>query len=250
MKVNVLSFPIFEVLNMNEIDKNNVRFRASGNFFRSSECLFVEYYDCIQIAWFYLLLFVQSSQEFNRIMKIDEIDHLEAPGLMEYYFNREYRNPIVDLWRSDEKPIDKLDQFLNDEMNNPIFFKNSLETNIVQMIKNVTKNKLVKNLIVYSDVYNQFMEEDIMNKFGKDTKYVTGDFKTAVSNTPGDTTFIFSDVSHIIDLLEIDKLKLSSIMIPSDYRYNYTDGSKKSFIIDIPKLASEYVFKWAIYRVS
>lgn len=231
---------------------NDIRFRSSDRLFQNTTCVFIEYTDTIGLQWFTFLSFFRNNDKVTEIFKTDEIRYLTTHALLNYYFNREYRNPLACLLK-DESIIEmeKLDKLLNDLVNeNEIFFNVDLDSFLVPIIVNLLDNSLIKELRIYYPEENEFVENDIKHKFGDKAKLVTGNLEDAISDTPDDTTYFFSDVMNILVLEELDKLNYSAIMIPDTYRYNYTDDSKEKFLVDLDYLSSKYIFKWGTYKIA
>lgn len=229
---------------------NNIRFRASNSFFTNTQSVFVEYCDCVNLSYYTLLTFIQKSDRLNEKFTIDLIRSLDLPSLLIYYFNREYINPLVDLWRGDEKPMAELDAFLEDQMQSSnIFYDVHVDSNIVPMLNAVIGNEFSKRILIYNETDNKFIREDIQNTFAGKATFVYGDIVDVLKDTPKDSTYIFSDVCKVPYLVETDRINCSAIMLPIDYRYNYTDGTRSKYLVDMDYLQSKYVFKWSKYRI-
>lgn len=233
-------------------EENKIRFRASNRFLQNSSCVFVEYLDCIQLPWYTFLSFFRNNEKVEELFDIKDIKYLSPQALLIYYLNRRYRNPLAGLMKdSSQIPFEKLDEILSEQVNSSeIFFQPELDTNVKGMLLNLLNNKLIQKLIIYYPEENEFVKKDITYKFGSNVEIVFGNIKEALSNTPQDTTYIFSDVMNVLLLEELKKLQFSAVMLPVDYRYNFTNDEKKKYLIDMNYLQSKYVFKCGIYRVA
>ena len=239
---------------MKQIDENinNIRFRASSRFLQNSTCLFIEYIDAIQLPWFSFLSFFRSNEKVNDLFDMEKIRYLSPQALLVDYFAREYRNPLVGLLKDNSIiPFEQLDILLDNLVNTmDIFFSPQVDTNLTPMVNNLLINQLIQDLIIYYPTDNKFVLDDINHKFNGKAKLVTGDLKSVLKDIPQDTTYIFSDVNNVLLLEELNKLNFSAIMLPMDYRYNFTDDKKTSLNINMEYLQSKYVFKWSMFRVA
>lgn len=232
---------------------NKIRFRSSNRPFQNSSCVFVEYVDIIQIPWFTLLTFLKDSTGLEGLFNFEEIRYLSPQALLNHYFNREYRNPLVEFISTPKDIIvyEDNDQLLNDLVNDTeIFFNPDLDTFLTPIINNLISNALIDKLVIYYPTENEFVKADVFKKFGNKAEYVFGDIDKVLQNIPTDTTYIFSDVLNVLKLEELKKLNYSAIMLPVDYRYNFTDDTREKFIVDMDYLSEKYTFKWSKFRIA
>lgn len=232
---------------------NKIRFRSSPYIFQNSECIFIEYLDCLQLPWLVFLMSFRNNERLDKIFDLKSIRYLTDADIINYYFNRPYRNPLAGLLKRDKDkriPFEELDEIVMDGIKDlKEAFLVEADTLITPMIQNLVAMKLTKNIMVYCPFYSEYVENDIKGKLGDMASIVTGDIKEAINQTPKDTTYFFSDVNHIIVLEETGKLDYSAIMVPSDYRYNFVDDEKSIYNVDMKYMAENHVFKWAKYRV-
>lgn len=231
---------------------NNIRFRASGNIFQNSECVFVEYNDCIQMPWFTFLTFFVKNDAMQEFFDIEYMKHLSIPALMEYYLNREHINPLIDLIK-DESTVDvsKLDEFLYDQIeSNEVFFSKNTGTQIVPIVNNLLKTGLVKKVVIYYPHDCEFVRSDIEDKFLGQAEFRFGEIEEVIKTLPQDTTYIFSDANNVLVLEELKKLDFSAFLIPNNFKYNFVDDKREEFVVNMKYLEEKYTFKWARYNIS
>ena len=231
---------------------NNVRFRSSSRLFQNSTCVFVEYTDTIQLQWFTFLSFFRNNESVYDLFNTDVIKYLSPQSLFDFYLERKYRNPLVDLLKDKETiEIETLDNLLNNLVNSEeIFFNSDVDTLVVPIINNLLAMSLVKEVVIYYPEENEFVKNDIEKKFGNSVKLVTGDIRDVLKTIPNDTTYFFSDVINVLILEELGKLDFSSVLLPVNYRYNFTDDKKDTFLIDMKHLSTKHTFKWATFRIA
>ena len=231
---------------------NNIRFRASSTIFQNSECIFVEYNDCIQMPWFTFLTFFVKNEKMQEYFDIEYMKQLSIPALMDYYLNREHINPLIDLIK-DESKVDasKLDDFIYEQIeSNEIFFSQSMGTHIVPIVNNLLKTALVKKVVVYYPHDCEFVRKDIEDKFVGQAEFMFGEIEDVIKELPQDTTYIFSDATNVLLLEELGKLDFSAFLLPNNFKYNFVDDNKEEFVVNIKYLEEKYTFKWARYNLG
>lgn len=232
---------------------NKIRFRSSNRPFQNSTCVFAEYVDIIQIPWFTLLTFLKDSTGLEGLFNFEEIRYLSPQALLNHYFNREHRNPLIEFISNPKDIIvyEDNDRLLDDLVNgSEIFFNPDLDTFVTPMVNNLISNSLIDKLVIYYPTENEFVKADVFKKFGTKAQCVFGDLTQVLQDIPTDTTYIFSDVLNVLKLEELKKINYSAIMLPLDYRYNFTDNSKEKYIVDMDYLSEKYTFKWSIFRIA
>ena len=75
-----------------------------------------------------------------------------------------------------------------------------------------------------------------------------GDLTECLKKIPIDSTYVFSDIMKINNLIENDHINYSSFIIARDLRYNYKEDDKTKLKIDIESLSENYVFKPAFFN--
>ena len=240
----------------------------SGLFF-NSKCLFVEYIDIIKSPYFTLSWTISTSTEniFQRPVCCEKLKGVSVDNLVDWYYKRKYQNILLALVDelTPDISVDDLDRLLDLQIKkSPILLEVSPTLNCADaLIRLCLLNdaSLLPEIRVYYPFENDSIRKDIQNIFsgifvphnGKKWKYpdisfVYGDIAEAFKDMPEDSTYFFSEVSNINILEEVGKLDYSSIVIPSDYAYNYNDDGE--YLVDIEQLSSEHNFKFFTFSAT
>lgn len=230
-------------------------FTSQDEVFLNSQCLFVEYIDIIKSPYFIFLhnLMLYPGQ-FSTYYELDRFKGYDIEALTEWYLNRKYQNPLMDLLKDefrDNVPLYALDEFFNNVINDsPELITLSPLLNFSTAIKELGANKtsIVKKIVVWYPYLNDAIKKDIRDNFGDNIHFVTGDLPEVLKDIPNDSTYVFSDINNISILLDENKLNLSSVVIPKDYKYNYIDND--TLKIDYKKYLDEALFKFNMFNAS
>ena len=224
-------------------------FRTIDGFFYNSQCLFIEYHDILNVPWLSLLTLTRESKMIKDLFNLGEIEHYEYDALFEWYVYRTHRN-IFDEFIPN-KDINT-DAFLNALMNAPnagYFHKLNIEMPFLNATKNIVNSGFVKKVVIYTENkevgVREFINTNICSGL---VSYMFGDLTECLKDIPVDSTYVFSDVMKINNLIESNHINYSSFMIASDLRYNYKEDDKTALKIDIDKLSETYVFKPAFFN--
>lgn len=215
--------------------------RSRPQAFTNTECMFVEYRDCIHFTGYVLLHFLQGCYRDIFGLDLDPIRVLNDTELLEWYCARKNKNFLLDLWNIEKTPpYGELDAFLEDQFTSDQLYGISMESNAVPMIKNLQNTKFVKDIVIYSEMMVPGIERDIRSKFGDNVTIKSGDLCEVLESIPTDSTYIFSDAEKILTLEKMGKLDLSAILVPQDFAYNFTDDGK--LVVNIEYLQEKYMF--------
>lgn len=244
-----------------EITKDTIFMRSNDFIFYNSKAVFVEYLDIIRSPYFSLLYLLSKSEVPIDIFDTSMISKLSISELLEYYYHgRRSQNPFYDLINFDAENIpdnvyECVDEFTNREITKEIIqYTNPL--NFVKVITNLmyTDSLIAKEVIIYYPYDNPAVKRDIAElfNFNLDIKFKSGTLEEALKDVPKDTTYVFSDLQKIETLRELGRLEMSSILLPLEYGYNYTDPSDKGseLLLDIEAYAKETVFKFDMFLAS
>ena len=108
---------------------------------------------------------------------------------------------------------------------------------------------LVSKLYLYSDFeippIKTFLDHYHMTI---PSEYIFGDFRELLHTTLTDekTTYVFSDIEKIKIMKDENRLKMSSIILPSEYRYNKIDMYKLKYPIN--EWQKEIPFKFSLFN--
>lgn len=237
------------------VDGKKSFFTTQDEVFLNSQCLFVEYTDIIKSPYFiFLHSLILYPNQFSEYLDIDRLRGYDLESLSEWYINRKYQNPLMDLLKDKYKDTIfpyKLDELFNNIINNyPNLITLSPLLNFSSVIKglNINKNSIVKKIVIWNLYPNDIIRKDIRENFGDNIHFVTGELYDVLKNVPDDSTYVFSDISNISVLLDSNKLNLSSVLVPKEYKYNYIDNNILK--IDYNAYLKEALFKFNLFNAS
>lgn len=234
-----------------EQNGERVYFRTPNSIFVNSSCLFIEYYDIIRSPYFmFLLMMANNPESFEKMFDVARISGFGPDALGEWYLERNHQNPFVDLVKPEileRMSVKDLDNFMNDMLEKQDFLAQSPLLNFSKVITEIPE-EVTKNIIIWYPVDNEAVENDVRDTFGERVRFVTGDLVDFIDEVPKDATYVFSDITNVDLLYEKKKLYLNSILIPSDYRYNYTDNGELK--IDVEEYQKEVLFKLDFFASS
>ena len=222
---------------------------STDTVFTGSKCLFVEYMDLIRCPWYVLLMVITQNEKMKTFIKTEKIEYMDRDQLFEWYCRRENKNFLLDLARTgpayETIDFDKILDFIitSDKM----YFEVDTKLNMCGVIAELLRTKVCDKIIVWTPEPIEYVYNDLeLLFFRKDAVgYYYGDFKDTIKKLPTDITYFFSDITHVIDLEEIDRLNMASIAIPYEYDYNFimdSEGNRKP-VIDLDYFAENNVFK-------
>ena len=167
----------------------------------------------------------------------------------QWYRYRNHRN-IFDEFTAN-KDVNN-DAFLNALMNAPnanYFHKLNINMPFLNAVKTIINSGFVKKIIIYTENNEIGVNEFIDTNIGSGlVSYIHGDLTECLRNIPIDSTYVFSDVMKINNLIESDHINYSSFIIAANLRYNYKEDDKTQLKIDLDKLSENYVFKPAFFN--
>lgn len=218
-------------------------FTGSNTIFYNSQCLFVEYHDIIKSPWFVLLSCINDNPTIGEIFDLSEIQNLDSESLYEWYIYRKDRNIYKNFERL--KPIsdNDCDTLLESQMRlSGELYNIDTELNFVNVINTMRYHKkLIRKVIVYNETDNEFIRDDLQSMFGGFVDFVYGEFSEVLTTIPSDSTFVFSDANKVNVMAQVNKLNLASVLVCSNYRYNYID--KDTPLINLGVLHNKFTFK-------
>lgn len=224
-------------------------FRTIDGLFYNSQCLFIEYHDILNIPWLSLLLITKKSKLIKELFDLGEIEHYEVDALIEWYKYRKHRN-IFDEFKANKEV--NTEAFLNSLMNAPnasYFHTFDIEMPFVNATKVLIDSRYVKRIVIYSENEETGIRDFIDSHLGATSvEYMHGDLTECLKKIPIDSTYVFSDIMKINNLIESEHINYSSFLIANDLRYNYEENDSTKFKIDIEKLLETYIFKPAYFN--
>jgi len=216
--------------------------------FYNSSLLFIEYDDIIKSIPFTVLSYISQCPEI--ISKICDMSLIEGYGieaLYEFYIHRKFPNIfrefLLDEYKdiSDEKLYTLYFNFFDSAYDE--ILSNTFELNFVNVLRTaINKNpRMFKKCIIWTPVYHDIYKNDIDNLFGSSVIYKAGNLTDVLKDESKDATYIFSDITHINDINNMNRVSMASFVIPKEYDYNFKNNEPK---VDIAKLSSEHSMKF------
>ena len=162
-------------------------------------------------------------------LQIDSIKDFSLLSIIEWYINRAYTNPLKLLDPGRKASDDQLDLILNKILQSDrTLYTAAPFLNAEKLIAVIRLQKLGIPVMVYTENF----EEGVQDSIGHwtNTQYVYGNFEQIVSKLPNNSSFIFSDITLAKRLLDISSFDtIASVMIASDYYYNFKDKDNYKF---------------------
>lgn len=226
--------------------------------FMNSKSVFVEYIDLIRSPYFYILRGIANSKmsNINSVFDLSKIQGKSDIELIEYYYHRRHQNPLYDLAKPGAD-YDKLDKIMDGTIERDgELLMYSPELNMVDAITILmhTDSLLVKKVFIYYPYENQNIRSDVNTLFGfnENIEFVTGDLDEVLKAVPEDSTYVFSDIMKIETLAKLEKLNLSSIVLPYEYGYNYEHPGDigGNLLLDLDKFRDTSLFKIDFFIAS
>lgn len=224
----------------------------SSDMFLNTASLFVEYIDIIKSPYIgYLQLLAQEPQNFDKYFDVKRLAGLDLTEVSEWYVRRRYQNPFKSLLKEEYR-----DKITDDDLDGivdaispkvPELIYDSPELNFVNTIRalHIGNNSIVKKLFIWYPGENEIIRDDI-HKTLDNAIVVTGNIVEATKDVPENSTYVFSDITNVSALQDIGKLYLSSVVIASEYRYNYNEDEELK--VNYDEYLKETMFKMNLFN--
>lgn len=254
--------PKVDLVHMHDVDtpvpyvmQNGEKYYLTGTdmVFMNAQCLFIEYTDIIKSPYFlFLYTMIRNPEEFSKMYQMDQFRDFGVEALSEWYISRKDQNPFTDLVNPEIKgKIKSIDilKFVNAQTDqNPQFIRSTPLLNFGKALENCSK-EMVKKVIIWYPFPNDSIREDLESLYGDNVKMVTGPLHEVLKDVPRDSTYVFSDITNVNVLYDMDKLYLSSIIIPEEYGYNYIENGE-DLKINVKDYQDEVLFKLDFFSNS
>jgi hypothetical protein len=227
--------------------------------FTNSKSLFVEYIDIIRAPYFsFLSALAKGKPSENSIFDYSKIINLSTGALGDFYYNRRNQNFLYDLVKDNSNPdYDKIDGILDKSLSDvPELVTLSPELNFVDVIRKLMwKDSLIaKKVYIYYPFDNPVIKKDVQDtfSFNVDIKFISGKFEEVLEDVPSDSTYVFSDITKMTTLADMNRLQMSTVLIPKDYGYNYEnpEDRKSELLVNIKDYATECMFHFSTFSAS
>lgn len=219
--------------------------RTTNKMFRNTDCIFVEYHDCVHLTGLIVLKALQESCKDVFGINMDQISVLDLQGLLLWYIQREHRNFLLDLWDKEEPaPRRMMDEYLQVQYQSNEIHQIPFSSIVVDLILHTMSIGFVKNVVVYAEHVCDGILENVKKTFGDSAAVVGGDLMEVLKDVPADTTYMLSDFEKLITIADSGHLDGAGVLLPSNYRYNYLiaeDGTLQP-IVNLEYLSSIHKF--------
>lgn len=210
--------------------------------FYNADYIVVEYIDLLKSPYMILLDMIRRNPRMKEILKIEEIEFLDGAALYEWYINRRHQNFFFDLNKyPDQISNEKLEEILDDQLlQTNRFYTDCKPLPLVGSLKVMKAKKIAKDIIIYHPHNNFHAKNDLEKMLGENFIWMTK-FEDVIKKAGSNSTYFLSDIHHIEEMRKAGVLKMSSVTIPFEYRYN--KKNMKDFDIDYDELMKENTFK-------
>lgn len=235
------------------IDKffSNMRFIENGDIFTNANAIVIEFLDVCMCPGFSIMNDLRRiGTEGSVYSKYKDYSNI---SLLEWYINRKHNNFLYELYNIDSNDPKKstIDTMYKECMRIPTYYlEKSFRLNFMTILDYLKDTKtLVSKLYIYSDFeippIKTFLDHYHMTI---PSEYIFGDFRELLHTklTDEKTTYVFSDIEKIKIMKDENRLKLSSIILPSEYRYNKIDMYRLKYPIN--EWQKEIPFKFALFN--
>ena len=222
--------------------------KDTGTIFYNADYIVIEYIDMIKSPYIILLNAIrQQNKKIREILKLEEVEYLSDMGIYEWYRNRKHQNFLIDLNRyPDEISEESLNELLESQINlKSFFYEQARPLIILDMLDTLNRNNISTNIIIYHPHDNDYAEKDLKNITGHSYKFMN-DFNEVIKTAGYNSTYFLSDINKINIMRDKDVLKMSSITLPIEYRYNKKNMTE--FNIDFDELFKKNPFKLSYCR--
>lgn len=235
------------------IDKffSNMRFMENGEIFTNAKCIVIEFLDICMCPGFAIM------NDLRRIgskgSAYSRYKDYSNASLFEWYVNRKHTNFLYELYNIDSNDPKKLavDQMYEECMKIPQYYQEkAFNLNFMNILDYLRESKtLVSKIYIYSDFEIPAIR-DFLDRYKMtiSCEYIYGDFSNLLDTkiTEEKTSYVFSDIEKVKILKDKNRLKMSSIILPAEYRYNKIDMNTLKYPID--EWQKEIPFKFGLFN--
>lgn len=234
-----------------EQNGERIYFGTSNEIFLNSQCIFVEYTDIIKSPYMvFLYMMAMDKSVGENIFDTEIFSGYDSESLGEWYSHRKYQNPLFEICKI-KATSTQLEEFMNQEiLISPDLIKLSPQLNFADILQklDIGKQNLVKKLVVWYPYDNDVIKSDLYEMLGDVAHFVTGPLESVLKDIPDDSTYVFSNILRVGSLLDMGKLQYSSILIPKDYAYNFTQYGEPK--INYANYLKESTFKLNFFNAA
>ena len=221
-------------------------YRSSNSMFLNTDFLVVEYHDTIKFPWFSLLLSIHLIDDLHQLFDLSFISLLNDQAKLKWYIERPYRNILKCFPQKEGVQLsdEDLDELLHDIMRQiPQAYGEMSALPVCEALRHLPidkDRKFIKHILIHSDRYEETIDNDLMKIDFPKCQYVYGDFKEIMKEheVTFNSTFILSDIWKLRDLEELGLLRMSSVLMATDYKYNKDD--KGNYLVNTERIMEEF----------
>lgn len=192
----------------------------TSRIFSGGNGMFLEYHDIVKPVWLYAV--VNLIMNDYRGLPVNIIANMPMLGILEWYLNRRYRNPLKQLDWKHQIPDDELDRLLRTVLEDATIYSLAPLLQLKTFLRVYRRQSMVFPFFVYSDEFEPGIEKDVKQIFGSiPHRYVFGDLEKAIRSTDENFTYIFSDCNKIRIASKTLSGTCAHVLLADDYRYNY-----------------------------
>ena len=217
------------------------------SIFYNSDYIVIEYIDLIKSPYLILLNLIRQNPKLKQILKIEQIEFLDDASLYEWYINIKHLYFFIDLNKyPDLISNEQLYEILDDQLaSTPIMHEEAVLLPLTDMLKVLSKRRLVNDIIIYYPHNNDFAKKDLEYSIGVEYTFMN-DFEEVLKKCGANSTYFLSDINKINIMKEKGVLNFSSITLPIEYRYNKKNMEEMK--IDLDELLKDHPFKLSYTR--
>ena len=229
------------------------KIRTTSTMFMNSDTLFVEYSDVIRNIDFAALYIISKlPNQFKDLFDLSSIYNLSDLALWEWYQTRKHKNILFELLPEEKKGVitnENLEKTLNEIIlaidDKGIRMAPNLQ--FAHVIKRLEDSPdIVREIKIWYPYENEVVMNDVKKTYEKShIKFVSGPIDEALKDIGNNTTYVFSDMTNILVLDELEKLNYSSVIVAGGYRYNENNGEPK---VNVESLQEDNMFKFNMFN--
>lgn len=220
---------------------------SNDSIFKNADYIVIEYIDMVKSPYLLLLNAMRRNDKIREILKLEQVDNLDDISLYEWYINRKHQNFLIDLNRYPDQITDEmLYDLLDDQLSiSSKFYEYANILGIGALLSLKWCDKLAKDIIIYHPHNNNYAEKDMDRVFNKKFHFMNN-FEDVLDLAKANSTYFLSDINKIYTMKDKGFLKLSSITVPIEYRYN--KKNMNDFKLDFEELFKSDPFKLSYMR--
>lgn len=224
----------------------------ADNMFINSTAVIVEYYDIIKSPWFTVLQVNKDNPHLAEDLDLSPIENLDDAELYEWYKTRHNINPFKDLNTRGRFTDVELDELMHSFLtSDDTYVRESHELEMVRALNTLFKEQFTTTYYMYVPEKIPAIEQDVRRIFPNVSfRFIYGDLIEGLRDADMDCTYILSNVRNVQLLADNQRIYCNTVLVASDYAYNFTRGLGSDCIVDYSKIIDKFLFKGAFFTAS